>query len=138
MLNIIMVMFHQRSQPLSMMIVRYKRDLSHLYKLYLARLEIDSNIFDNPLMALDHYQQNHGRYTLILLDYALPNMNGLDLAKRIRKINSQVHIIMLSGYNIDDTVLEDEFREAKISEILLKRIHLSDLGARIIRHVPKV
>ena len=84
-------------------------------------------------MALDHYQQNHGRYTLILLDYALPNMNGLDLAKRIRKINSQVHIIMLSGYNIDDTVLEDEFREAKISEILLKRIHLSDLGACIIR-----
>ena len=128
-----MVMFDRMSPPLSIMIVERERDLSHLYKLYLARLRIDSIIFDDPLMALDHYQQNHGRYALILLDYALPNMTGLELAKRIRKINSKVHIIMLTGYNIINTVLEDEFREAKITETLLKPIHLSDLGARIIR-----
>ena len=30
--------------------------------MYLARFEIDSIIFDNPLIALEHYEQNHGRY----------------------------------------------------------------------------
>ena len=114
------------------MIVEDERDLSHLYKLYLARLRIDSIIFDDPLVALNHYQQYHGRYELILLDYALPIMNGLELAMRIRKINSKVHIVMLTGYYIKDMLLRDEFREAKISEVLLKPIRMNELGARII------
>ena len=110
------------SPPLSIMIVEDERDLSHLYKLYLARFEIDSKIFANPLLALEHYKQNHGRYALVLLDWDLPFMNGLELAKRIRRINSNVHILILTGYHIKDMLLEDEFREAKITEVLLKPI----------------
>jgi DNA-binding response OmpR family regulator len=121
------------SPPLSIMIVEDERDLSHLYKLYLARLGIDSIIFANPLIAFDHYKQNHGKYELILLDWDLPSMNGLELAKRIRTIDSKVHILMITGYHIKDMLLKDEFREAKISEVLLKPIRLSDLGARIIK-----
>ncbi|MDN5846283.1 MAG: response regulator [Candidatus Nitrosocosmicus sp.] len=121
------------SPPLSIMIVEDERDLSHLYKLYLARLGIDSISFSNPLIALDHYQQNQGRYALTLLDWDLPAMNGLELANGIRKINSKVPILLLTGYYIKDMLLKDEFREAKISEILLKPIRLSDLGACIIK-----
>ena len=119
--------------PLSMMIVEDERDLSHLYKLYLEKFEIDSKIFANPLLALEHYEQNHGRYALVLLDWDLPFMNGLELATRIRRINSNVHILILTGYHIKDMVVEDEFREAKITEVLLKPIRLSELGAHIIK-----
>ena len=121
------------SPPLSIMIVEDERDLSHLYKLYLERFEIDSIIFANPLLALEHCEQNHGRYTLVLLDWGLPFMNGLELSKRIRRINSNVHILILTGYHIKDMVVEDEFREAKITEVLLKPIRLSDLGTHIIK-----
>jgi len=85
------------SPPLSIMIVEDERDLSHLYKLYLERFEIDSIIFANPLLALEHCEQNHGRYTLVLLDWGLPFINGLELSKRIRRINSNVHILILTG-----------------------------------------
>jgi DNA-binding response OmpR family regulator len=121
------------STPLSILIVEDERDLSYLYKLYLARFGIGSIIFASPLIAFDHYQQNHGKYELILLDWDLPSMNGLELAKRIRTINSKVHILILTGYHIKDMLLKDEFREAKISEVLLKPIRLNDLGARIIK-----
>ena len=121
------------STPLSILIVEDERDLSHLYKLYLARFGIGSIIFADPLLAFDHYQQNHGKYELILLDWDLPYMNGLELAKRIRTINSKVHILILTGYHIKDMLLKDEFREAKISEVLLKPIRLNDLVARIIK-----
>jgi len=50
------------------MIVEDEGDLSHLYKLYLATLGIDSIIFANALEALDRYQNSHGRYALALLD----------------------------------------------------------------------
>ncbi len=60
-------------------------------------------------------------------------MNGIELAKRIRRINSNVRIIVLSEYYIKNMLLEDKFRDAKITEVLLKPIHLSDLGAHIIK-----
>ena len=84
-------------------------------------------------MALEHYKQNHGRYTLVLLDWDLPFMNGIELAERIRRINSNVRILILSEYHMKDMLLEDEFGEAKITEVLLKPIHLSELGAHIIK-----
>ena len=82
------------STPLSIIIVEDEEDLSYLFKLYLARFEIDSIIFANPLLALEHYQQNHGRYALALLEWDLPFMNGLELAKRIRKVSSKILILL--------------------------------------------
>ena len=121
------------STPLSIIIVEDEEDLSYLFKLYLARFEIDSIIFANPLLALDQYEQNHDRYALALLDWELPFMNGLELAKRIRKVNSEVLILLITGYYIKDILVEDEFREAKITEVLLKPIDLNDLGPHIIK-----
>lgn len=115
------------------MIVEDRQDIAHLYSLYLARLEIDSIVFDNPLEALNHYQQNHGRYALVLLDWTLPMMNGLELAKRIRKIDSNVRILLITGYPVKELVHDDEFREAKISEVLQKPVRFEDLGPRIIK-----
>ena len=121
------------STPLSIIIVEDEEDLSYLFKLYLARFEIDSIIFANPLLALEHYQQNHGRYALVLLDWDLPFMNGLELAKRIRRINSKVLILLITGCYIKDMLLGDEFREVKITEVLLKPIDLNELGPHIIK-----
>ena len=124
------------STPLSIIIVEDEEDLSYLFKLYLARFEIDSIIFTNPLLALEHYEQNHGRYALALLDWDLSFMNGLELAKRIRKVSSEVLILLITGYYIKDILVEDEFREAKITEVLLKPIDLNDLGPNIIKLCP--
>ncbi len=121
------------SPPLSIMIVEDERDLAHLFKLYLARFKIDSIIFANPLLALEYYEQNHDRYALARLDWDIPFMTGLELAKRIRKVSSKVHILILTGYYIKDMLLEDEFREVKITEVLLKPIDLNELGPHIIK-----
>ena len=121
------------STPLSIIIVEDEEDLSYLFKLYLERFKIESIIFANPLLALEHYEQNHGRYALALLDWDLPFMNGLELAKRIRKVSSKILILLITGYYIKDMLVEEEFREAKITEVLLKPIDLNDLGPHIIK-----
>ena len=119
--------------PMTAMIVDDQQDIAQLYSMYFAKLEVDSIIFDNPLIALDHYQQNHSRYALVLLDSTLPVLNGLELAKRIRRINSKVHILMITGYPVKDMVDDDEFRKAKISEVLQKPISFEDLKPRVIK-----
>ena len=60
-------------------------------------------------------------------------MNGLELVKRIRKVSSEVLILMTAGYFIKNILVEDEFREAKITEVLLKPIDLNYLGPHIIK-----
>lgn len=60
-------------------------------------------------------------------------MNGLELAKKMRKINSKVHILLITGYPVKDMVHDDEFRDVKISEVLQKPIRFEDLGPHIIK-----
>ncbi|MEW6674625.1 MAG: response regulator [Nitrospirota bacterium] len=37
-------------------------------------------------------------YNLIILDYKLPNINGINLLKEIRQIKPSIKVIMLSAY----------------------------------------
>ncbi|WP_165972372.1 response regulator transcription factor [Paenibacillus piri] len=57
---------------------------------------------------------------LILTDISMPNLNGLELVKRIRTVDSQVPVIILSGY--DDFDYAKEAVHLKVSHYFLKPI----------------
>ena len=43
------------------------------------------------------------KYDLVLLDYILPDMKGLEVAKMLKSIKPEARIILLTGYmNIDE------------------------------------
>jgi two-component system chemotaxis response regulator CheY len=46
--------------------------------------------------ALDLYMR--GKYDLLITDYKMPKMDGLELIKRVRGLNETTPIILLSGY----------------------------------------
>lgn len=56
------------------------------------------------------------RFTYAFLDAKLPDMDGLELARRIRKIAPHICIVMVSGYYYQD---DDSIQEA-ISRGLIK------------------
>ena len=69
----------------SIMIVEDEWDVARLLELYAASSGLDSILFTDPLLALDHYRQNSMRYALIVVDWSMPYLSGVDLAKEIRK-----------------------------------------------------
>jgi CheY-like chemotaxis protein len=58
-----------------------------------------------------------GKYDLVIVDLALPGMDGLELARRIRVRNPQQPIIMITAHK--ETVTNDK-RKANIDAILGK------------------
>ena len=55
------------------------------------------------------------RFQLIFLDAKLPDIDGLELAKQIRKIDPDIRIIIVSGYFYqDDMVIQKALEEGLI------------------------
>jgi two-component system, OmpR family, response regulator ChvI len=53
--------------------------------------------FNNPLKALSNFKS--GLYTLAILDVKMPEMNGIDLCKEIRKIDGNVAICLMTAFD---------------------------------------
>ncbi|RXJ77659.1 response regulator [Arcobacter sp. F155] len=64
--------------------------------------EIDT--FENPLTALDSIQKKN--YDLILCDIMMPQMNGIELVKKIKKIRPTQKIIMITAFSTEDKMIE--------------------------------
>lgn len=65
-------------------------------------------------------------YTVYVIDWMLPDMNGIEVTRRIRKeMGDEVPIILLTAY--DWSEIEDEAKEAGISAFCSKPLFLSEL-----------
>ena len=75
------------------------------------------------------YKANMGIYDLIILDVMLPNMNGFEILKDIRKNNIKSKVIMLTA----KSALEDKLDglENGANDYVTKPFHIEELVARV-------
>ncbi len=65
-------------------------------------------------------------YSVYIIDWMLPDMNGIEVARRIQKeTGGNVPIIVLTAYNWED--IEDEAKEAGVTAFCSKPLFLSEL-----------
>ena len=82
---------------------------------------------NNGLLGLDLFK--NGRFDLILLDWMLPKMTGIDVCKNIRELNSKIPIIFLTA---KDTVQETiEGLKTGASDYIKKPFSFDELVERI-------
>ena len=53
--------------------------------------------FDNPVTALDYASKNP--VDIAFLDITMPDMTGIDMAKKLKAINPKINIIFATGYS---------------------------------------
>jgi two-component system sensor histidine kinase/response regulator len=54
------------------------------------------NIFNSPVDALEYVRNN--KVDLVISDFFMPEMNGIDFLKQVRKLHQQSTLILLTGY----------------------------------------
>jgi DNA-binding response OmpR family regulator len=69
--------------------------------------EVDA--FEDPIVALDNFKK--GVYDLLILDIKMPELNGFELYREIRKIDSHVKICFLTAGEMYYGAYADIFNE---------------------------
>jgi two-component system, response regulator RpfG len=93
---------------------------------------IEENItveaFANPLEAL---KWNSGNTTdLVLVDYKMPEMNGIEFIKKFRTIPSSSHVPVIMVTSIEDRSVRYEALEAGATDFLMKPVDHHECRAR--------
>lgn len=85
----------------------------------------------NVLDGIELFKQHSP--DIVLIDYHLPEINGIEGVRRLRALNSEVPIIV---FTIDERQeIATEFLEAGASDFALKPIKAPDIIARITVHL---
>ena len=114
-------------QEMSVLIVDDDEIAGHHAKLVLEKMGISSEYVSSGKEAIELVELRHARrqpYNLILVDWKMPEMDGVETARQIRAIvGNDSAIIILTAYRWDD-VLEDALK-AGIDSFLAKPLFAS-------------
>lgn len=119
------------SSPHSVMVVDDEPEIANLYREFLQRSGFKSTCFIDPLLALEHYNQNPNRYSLVITDLCMPGLDGIRLAKRIREIDTKIKILLNTAFYFNEMPDTEEYREARLTGLIQKPTKLSELRQRI-------
>lgn len=56
--------------------------------------------FNDPTPAFEHYIQNKQNYALVISDMRMPTLTGLELIKKVKKLNPRVRTILVSAFDM--------------------------------------
>jgi DNA-binding response OmpR family regulator len=76
-------------------------DLNLTLKLNLEENGFKVDSFTDPLVALENFRGEAGQYELLILDMKMPQMNGFELYRQIKKIDDKVKVCFLTAGEID-------------------------------------
>src|SRR5215211_7537453 len=112
------------------LLVDDEKDVLDLFSEYLTSHSFNTVSFDNPVKALEYFYKNPNNCSLVITDYKMPQMSGLDFINKIREkdIEYKIKMILISAFiksdlNVDD----DKLNRLKIDKVIEKPIHLENL-----------
>ena len=88
--------------------------------------------FNDPVTALEHFTQNKERYALVISDFRMPNLTGLELLKKVKKFKSNVRTILVSAYEVEyNAVFQRYMQEGIIDSFIEKPVTINQLCQRV-------
>ncbi|MDQ6865479.1 MAG: response regulator [Thermoproteota archaeon] len=114
------------------LLVEDEQDLSVVFNMVLEDGGYEVDCFTDPLLALKNFES--GFYDLVILDIKMPEMDGFELHRKLKKIDNAVKICFLTASEMYyEEFRKEEFCGLDIDLFLRKPIKNEDLIKEINR-----
>ena len=120
--------------PAGILIIEDEVTLAKNIATYLKRSGYDADVASAGEEGLAQIETF--RPEVVLLDYALPGINGLDTLKRIKALDERIAVIMMTGHGSEQVAVEA--MKAGAHDYLIKPVILSELKLRLEKLVGEV
>jgi two-component system, cell cycle sensor histidine kinase and response regulator CckA len=97
----------------------------------LIHLGYDAVAVKSAREALEVFRTTPQTFNLVITDLTMPQITGVELAKKLMDIQTDIPIILCTGFN--DVIHEDEAKAMGIRELLLKPSSIKELKTAISR-----
>ena len=101
----------------------------------IKHLGYNIDICENGDEAIDKFVENPDKYNLIITDYSMPGMNGIQLSGKINEIK-KIPVILCTGYADFDGYgntldITDEMKNNGIKHVITKPFGIDDISEKI-------
>lgn len=91
-----------QDENMKILIAEDERDVASAYRIVLEERNHELVVTDNGEDCLEVYRESTNNqqdlFDTVILDYRMPGMNGIEVAKEILRINPKQRIIICSAY----------------------------------------
>lgn len=111
-------------------IVEDELDITNLFHDALRKTVYGVSIvsFTDSVRALKHFKKNKKDYRLVIADWRMPNLDGLELLKKVKKLNPNVRTILISAYEVEnEPVFQRYVKEGIIDKFIQKPMTMNYL-----------
>ena len=106
------------------LIVEDQREVSRLLHASLDTLEQDIQVVEIPSGEEAILDASHNKTDLLIADYRLPGITGIELMRKIRHHQPAIKVLLITG--LTDPRVRTEAAEAKVDAFFLKPIPIAD------------
>ncbi len=83
--------------------------------------------FTDPILALEHFQKNKDAYVLVISDFRMAGLNGMELLRKMKAMNKYVRTVLMTAFEVQDTIFSDYTKKRIINGFFQKPVRLNDL-----------
>jgi CheY-like chemotaxis protein len=115
------------------LIVEDQREVSRLLRSALETLEVDLEVIEIPSGEEAILHSTNNQIDLLVSDYRLPGMTGIELMHKVKKNHPRVKIILVTGQT--DPGIRTEVAEAGADAFFIKPVPMADFLDAVERHL---
>jgi PAS domain S-box-containing protein len=105
--------------------------LVEMGKQMLERLGYEVIAESDSMKALKRFQRNPARFDLVITDQTMPNMTGIELAKKLMSIKKDIPVILCTGFS--EVISPETAKSLGIREFVMKPIIRNEMAETIER-----
>ena len=119
--------------PTRILVIDDDEDILNLFGDFLKKEGYDVNSFLDPLKALEEIHRRPHRYSIIITDVKMPGISGIELIRRICKINHGIKVIIISAFELNG----EDLSNIRYDNFMEKPVHMHYLAQTIKRILKK-